>query len=41
MAKMTRERALIEKRARKQEKIEARRAAAAQPPQTEEETPAE
>jgi hypothetical protein len=31
MAKMTRERALIEKRARKQEKIEARKAAAAAP----------
>jgi hypothetical protein len=45
MAKMTRERALIEKRARKQEKIDARRAAAAAPPQeheppAEEETPA-
>ena len=42
MAKMTRERALIEKRARKQEKIEARKAAAAAPqeePQGEEETP--
>jgi hypothetical protein len=34
MAKMTRERALIEKRARKQEKIEARKAAAAAPPES-------
>ena len=44
MAKMTRERALIEKRARKQEKIDARKAAAAaaaQEPQAEEDTPAE
>jgi len=37
MAKMTRERALIEKRARKQEKVEARKAAANAP--QEEETP--